>query len=469
MPGTICIQISNGQIDSRIGDLKEVNNMRSRFPRKGFTLIEIIIAIALLGLVVSAAGMFLGFSLKAQKLTSREAAIQAEVRKTSETLNNSIRVASVTFTVPESIFLSSKKEKWNYFGIENHTDIVQYIWNETTGLHDRRVLLTAGDGVLYNLYFDQSVTNTKLIQFNLDCFFDGSSEAKLKINTELEAINSVAVVDGGSTFNPSVAIAYRTDDRPLPESVTTNNTVHVAVAMVLDDSGSMDFDLNGKQPGDWGFDRNNVRKDIVREKAKALVDQFAGMGNVEVSIIPFANDADSHTPFYSLDNQTNVSIVKTKLNSLDGYGGTNTGDGLRRAYHLLYDHSRDPSKPETVYYIIALTDGNPTYYSWKNGAYQKDSADCYDVRGTGNSDPSDYCINYAKYIGSNLISSGVIDISTYVIGFTNVPTEVSKANQIAASALGTYFAATSAIELEQVFESITTTILHETWHIYGPY
>lgn len=458
----------------------------------GFTLVELTVVIVLLGLVISLAGQFINFSFLSQRKSIDEYDLQSEVRHASIVVNDAIRNSTVTFALPDDVFEGAKKDRWNYLGIENQKEIVQYTWNSTTNTHDRVVLIAARDDVFYNLTFDQKDPDSKLLEFNLEAYLAGREDQKINIQSELDALNSVAVEDGGSDDVPAVALAYRTDPAPSPEVQTTREEVTLAIALVLDDSGSMDFDMNGRDYWDWHYDQYNVRVDILQTKAKALIDQFALLanpdadpdaesGNIKVSIIPFANDADDVGPM--MDVVANKSQLKTKINGLSAYGGTNTGDGLRRAYYQLEQYNEDHPTDEIVNYIILLTDGNPTYYS-SNSHYSYDpqwnDSDCRYVRGTGQQEEPNLTnsMNYVQYIGQNLVVGRSLDIRTFVIGFTAVSSEVSRARSIAESACthatnenrrGTYYAATSAIELENVFTEITTTILLETWHIYGPY
>ena len=407
--------------------------------------------------------------------------LQSEVRHASTVINDAIRNSTVTFTLPEDVFSKPKQELWNYLGIENQNEIVQYTWNSSTGTHDRLVLVDARDDIFYNLTFNQEDPNSQLLAFNLEAYVAGNEDQKIKVNSELDALNSVAVEDGGSDDVPAVALAFRTDPTPNPEVQTTREDVTLAIALVLDDSGSMAFDMNGREYYDWHFDRYNVRKDILQAKAKALIDQFAALGNIKVSIIPFSDNAN--TVGSMLDATESKTTLKTTINSLSAYGGTNTGDGLRRASYVLEQYNTSHPTDEIVNYIILLTDGNPTYYSSSNRySYvpQSDNANCRYLMGSGQQEEPNLTnsMNYVQYIGQNLVVGRSLDIRTFVIGFTAVTSEISRAKSIAETACtltsnpnrkGTYYEATSAIELENVFKEITTIILRETWHIYGPY
>ncbi|HWQ78554.1 MAG TPA: VWA domain-containing protein [Anaerovoracaceae bacterium] len=456
-------------------------NLRAR---SGFTLVELIVTIVLIGMVIGLANIFFNFSFLSEKKVEDEYDLQASMRQASEVLNNTIRNATVTFALPESVFEGTKKAKWNYFGLEDGKEIVQYTWDPSAGTHDRKVLLAADPGITYSLYFSQDQPGSKMLIFHLSCLPDGNDAKKIEIETELSALNSVAVDNGGSEDNPAVAIAYRSDPKPNPEVISTQEEVTIAITLVLDDSGSMDFDMQGRQQGSHGFDSKNVRKTIMKAQAKKLIGDFAEMGNVMISIIPFADNADRTGAM--LSSTAYKDQLLTKINGLDASGGTNTGDGLRRAYYKLASYNTDNAGDEIVNYIILLTDGNPTYLSSMNAySYDPQTNDekCANVNGSGQETTTNMnnCMAYVNKIGQDLVVGKSIDIRTFVIGFSAVSANISRAESIALNACtstspanamtrrGTYYAAGSDIELENVFKTIKSTILQETWHIYGPY
>lgn len=458
-------------------------NRKGRSSKAGFTLVELMVTIVLIAMVVGLANIFFNFSFVSEKKVEDEFELQANMRRASEVLNNAIRNATVTFTLPESVFEEAKKTKWNYFGLENGNEIVQYTWNAGSGTHDRKVLLEADPGITYGLYFTQDQPGSKLLQFHLSCLPDGNDAKRIEIETELSALNSIAVDNGGSEGNPAVAVAYRSDPKPNPEVISTQQEVTIAIALVLDDSGSMDFDMDGRRRGEWGYDEKNVRRTIMQREAKRLIEQFAPMKNVKISVIPFATNANQTGAM--LDCFTYKNELITKINGLKSKGGTNTGDGLRRAYYKLAEYNEDNPSKEIVNYIILLTDGNPTYRSSTNTSSFIPmilDGDCPDNKVFGSGQPNEpnmtQCMDYVKLIGQNLVVGKSIDIRTFVIGFSAVSSDINRAIDIAQTACtsssnamrrGTYYEAGSDIELENVFKTITSTILQETWHIYGPY
>ncbi len=458
-----------------------------RFPiqnSRGFTLVELMVTIALLGMVIFMAASFVNFSFNLEKKSEAEYDFQASMRQASRVLNNELRNSSVTFTMTEEYFTGSKKEKWDYLGVESKKEIVQYKWNPTTETHDRIVLVSSNPAISYNLTFNQVHPNSKLVGFSLEGINSGDDGKKHIIQSEISAMNSVAVDDGGSPDNPAVAVAYRSDTAPKPEEITTRKDVTMLITLVLDDSGSMDYDMNGRSSGQSGFDRNNIRKNIMKNEAKKLIDKFVALGNIKVAIIPFSSSANNPGAFIDC-TVANRDSIKTEIDRLDASGGTNTGDGLRRAYYRINAYNTANSSEEIVNHIILLTDGNPTYYSsmYKNSYTAKTddgnvSGDY--IHGTGQETTANVnlSMNYVDSIGQTLVVGRTVNIRTFVIGFTAVPGGVSRARDIAESSCtsttnperkGTYYAAGSDVELESVFQEITSTILQETWHIYGPY
>jgi prepilin-type N-terminal cleavage/methylation domain-containing protein len=452
----------------------------------GFTLIELMVTVVLIGMVIGLAGVFFNFSFTSEKKVEDEFSLQASMRRASETLNNSIRKATVTFTLTKDVFKGTKKDKWNYFGVENGTDVVQYIWDGTK--HERIVLLKAETGISYNLYFKQNTPGSKLIEFTLECVPNGNDNKKITVKTELSALNSVAVDNGGSAEDPAVAIAYRSDPTPTPENVS------IAVSLVLDTSGSMDRDMGGHDPPQSG-DR---RITILKRSACSLIDTFAKYRNFKVSLIPFSSSANGLKAMADCTTTAAAATIKTNINALYADGATNTGDGLRQAYYQLeaYNTANASSTKKIANYIILLTDGNPTlmtvikeydYTDWwgikhyKYTTQKTTSGQCDYTDGSGSDADSDnvnYCMGYVRTIGEQLVVGKSLDINTFVIGFSAKQTEISRANDIAGYCTanpanpvrtGKYYLATDQASLDQAFGSIATTILQETWHIYGPY
>lgn len=440
--------------------------------RSGFTLVEIIVTMALMGMVLAIAGSFFNFSTILEKKSEGEFNFQSSMRQASRVLNNSIRDASVTFTLSEEVFSKAKIDEWNYLGIEDGKEIVQYVWNAGTATHDRVVLIPSSSAISYNLYFTQNKPGTKLLEFTLEGIDTNTSNKKLVINSEILAMNSLAVDDGGSSDNPAVAVAYRSDPTPKPEETVTQVPVNMLVALVFDNSGSM-----GDHMGE------GTRLSVLQTEANSFIEDLIALRNVKVSIIPFENDANNPGSFIDCTEANKASLTQ-KIQNFKAEGGTNTGDGLRRAYHKLQNYKNDPANQDENYvsYVILLTDGNPTYRtstskdSYTARTNDGDVTDEHYIFGDGGEGETNILnsMTYVNKIGTTLLAGTTSDIKTFVIGFGSVSGGWTNIKSIAANAnkdttATYYYEADGSAKLNEAFQQITTTMVNQTWHIYGPY
>lgn len=445
---------------------------------KGVTLVELVIVLALLTFGIGIAVNMILFSRNAQAKTLEEFDFQSEMRQSSQFVNDEIRNSTVVFAVPQSAF-NNKKAMWNYLGLKDSKTLVQYKWNESANDHDEIILYESDNDVSLNLMFKKKNLDSKLIEFTLQGYIDGKSDPKMTIKSELEAFNSLVVEDGGTPSYPATALAYRTDDTPVPTTKAGKKVV-AAVTLVLDKSGSMAWGMKGKDssPED---NTNPERMATLKNKANKLIEQFYNMtGNIYVSIIPYSSNANGTHTFRNAKDE--ITSLQSDISKLKANGATNIGDGMRRGFYALKIFSQNPkqidsslpSNTEVIPYLIVLTDGEPTKYSGTsttdNGSYRIADGDVNNsyIHGPGdkyNSKTTDY----VKKIADDLIKGGGLNIRTYAIGFTAVPAEITQAKNIAIHTNGKYFEANSDVQLEAVFDEIGETILKEMWHIYGPY
>ena len=440
--------------------------------RSGVTLIELVIVMSLIVVIISLAGTMMIFSSKSQAAVSREFQLQSDMRLASEVLNQQLRFSTAVFMLNEHQYQDSSdvKSGWSYFTLsDDNKEIVHYVWDKAANSHKKVSMVKAQSNILFNLNFNGVVSDSRMINFNLEGNIEGSGGSKVAVSTVLNALNAAVVDDSGTPISPSIALAYRLEDIPDPEKVK------VAVTMVLDKSGSM-----GDPMGGSGIGSSSIRISVMKEKAKELIDTFANMDNVYISLIPFSTNANN--PGVFLKAKDNKTSLKNSIDSLSANGGTNAGDGLRRSYYRHVDYV-DPSL-EILHYTILLMDGNPTFWPSTNGSSHyygtgniSDSTSYMGGNGSSTIDGSmDYIEDFSNlYIKKN-DSSQKVFMKTFVIGFTGVSAEVSRAQEIAnyhshatdGRIKGMYYAATNSSDLEAVFNSIVDFILLETWHIYGP-
>jgi len=144
---------------------------------------------------------------------------------------------------------------------------------------------------------------------------------------------------------------------------STSQTVSqpVDVALVLDNSGSMNYCMNGDQPSYFDPCRgdNAVRSAALKTAVTTFLngvdmqnETIANADNkVQVSLVSFAKSASTLSELTS-----NVATLKTRVKSLKPQGATNTAAGFREAKSTLDKDKRT----NAIKYVVFFTDGVPT-------------------------------------------------------------------------------------------------------------
>lgn len=276
--------------------------------------------------------------------------------------------------------------------------------------------------------------------------------------------------------NEEFIINYMIQPQPIPASdiIPDSYLKDKEIVLVMDSSGSMDWDINGKRT------RSNSKKriTIAKDAAKLFINNFSESNNVKIGLV----DYDEKARIKKVDG--NIMVNKNKFNNLKNRidnglkaeGATNIGDGLRRAYWILKNSANEDVKK----YIILMTDGQPTALSIKKKEYKLErrwTGWGYDyVRvpypiykledGTvkkdkiwnfGSNDPYGYALEYAKVIGSQKIAMEDPYIGTFIIGFSNGINK-NKLQQIADSSKGFYKEARTASDIKEVYEKLAEQI-----------
>lgn len=445
---------------------------------KGFTLIELIIAMALLGLIVLGSFSMLNFGNRVHRMTVDEYQLQSSVRMAMEKTNKIIRYSTALFAIPETSFKETNLSSgWNYIGVsDDKKEIVNYQWDNTLSRHVKEVIVPTQANVIYNLRFEKTNPQEKdnLLKFFIEVSVDGSSFKKMDIGSELETLNTLQIISYGSAANPATAIAYKGEERP--DSVVGH------IAMVLDNSGSMANNMAGSDSGAT----NTRRIAILKTEAKNIIDEFAKESNIDISLVPFSTSANNPKPFRNAS--INTADLKTDVDNLNALGGTNTGDGIRRAYKGLQSHNATLSSGVTASnYVIILVDGVTTFAS-----VAPTTAFTYITDGNNILDASSEYRNRSPYKatgqiagnGSSIDASGEAYVNlmggmiknnnfakVYVIGFSSNSNDLLSVNDIAAACGATsdrVFSANDATKLNQVFETIRQEIVNDLWYLQGP-
>lgn len=443
--------------------------------RKGITLVELIIVISLVGIIITLAGSMLVFSVNSFGIVEEEFQIQSGMRLASQVISNYIKESSAIFMLNEVQFDDSNlKNEWDYFALSaDKSSVIQYKWDNVGKTHVPNILANAYPGITYSLAFDKSVSDSLLSGFSIKAI-GNSGQVKVGIDNELNAINSVVVDNTGNVGNPAVAIAYRTSDIPDPSKP------RISVTLVIDKSGSMAWDLMGNTLS-GGYGNSNSRLSIMRARTLELINELEKIGNIHVAVIRFSDSANKSGNFNTLykigEHKSTIDNLVTSIN--EASGGTNIGDAMRRAYYI-HNNFKESNSGNLLHYNIQLMDGNPTYWTEKNGSYLylDGDIDSSNVKGSGGETVSnmDSSMLYVSKIGDNLYKLGNVEIKTFVIGFTANSANVNRLSNIAgyvtnstnSNIQGTYYEASSGEALQQVYKDISKKIEMDAWHIFGP-
>lgn len=290
--------------------------------KKGFTLVELLIALALVSLIIVTGTNPLLIGIKAHAITIDEFNVQSNTRYVSAKINTIIRDASGVFVLHREDD-ENLTEEWNYIMLnEDSTKLLEYVWDDVSKTHIPRELVVGINDVTFDLEFikNNPPDKDKLLEFNLNVKTGGIVR---EIKSELESKNALQVIDR-SYMNKGNTLAYRYDAR-LDEA----SNAQAVIAMVLDTSGSMAYNMNGNST------TNSSNKRITKMKAEAvrLVESLAKNNNIYISIVPFSSTANN--PKEMLKANSNLSTIRNQINGLSADGGTNTGDGIRRGFYKI--------------------------------------------------------------------------------------------------------------------------------------
>lgn len=488
---------------------------------KGFTLIEVLLTIALLSIVILGGTNLLTFSIKGHSLTLNEFDIQSNIRIASQNVNTIVRDTSATYLLHRDN-ANNLTDEWNYIMLNPEKNrLLNYVWNPSTNSHDVEELFPAIDGVSLDIIFnkDSAPHEDKLLEFAITV--SGAGETRT-IDTEIESKNALQIVDRSYLLAPNT-LAYRNDSR-----LDEVSNAQAVVSMVLDKSGSMGYRMDGNT---YVSNSNlnsfyHSRMKLMKAEATRLVVELADLPNVNISINPF--DSTANSSYAMVNAKTQLNVLKTRIDGLVAGGGTNTGDGIRRGFYRIkeFNELSDNINKTNKNFMIILVDGVTTfssvhkatvehqgyleynagniyYYNGKMYTYYDRNYQRYYYRHlnpilyvTGNDNINNSSANtdtnYAsgRYFGFgddldpygkayvDLIGEMVQsykegtneEIKVYVIGFSAVTSDYGSLGDIAVATTGdtVYYEAGSSEALEEIFRAIQRDISDALWHIGGP-
>ncbi|HZX21486.1 MAG TPA: vWA domain-containing protein [Clostridia bacterium] len=477
--------------------------------RKGVTLVELILALALIGIIIAIGTNIFLIGNKSQKAAVLEAEMQANTRLVSEHINNIMRFATKTHTIPRSSFQYSedgvRDPITSYIGITKEGHVVIDEPGEAGQPRKIQYLFKKQEGIDYEIIFD-TVSDAdgnemdKVLSFSIV----GKRDGKIvnEIVSKVDILNSINIDHLGTPSDPAVALAYSMVDPGSQEWIEMSPDAYIT--LVLDRSGSMAWDMDGKST----YINNNKRIEILKEKALKMMDRLANLDfNIYVSVVPFSNNANNPYDFINLQDTNGLTEVKNLINGLSADGATNTGDGIRRAYYRLRNKADNLKSTgqiddysDITQHMMILVDGETNTETRKiTGTFLWFVTAEHMTFEDGNTNNSvavgnrrtvsvgDNNNNYVNFIGDNLIKpykythEGVEKqaINSFVIGFSNLTKDHNSLQAIGNSVLGKqfehldgtmkpYILATNADELDFAFEQFEAEVENSLWVITRP-
>ncbi len=503
---------------------------RRNIRRKGFTLVELVIVLGLASVIILGSVNLVLLGTRTQKVTVDEYTLQSGIRRATEQVNQIVRYSKAVFAVPKTFNESASvmDPGWNYLMVsQDKKSIVIMRYNDETGEWVEETVVEPVENILFDLRFykDEDAGSDTVMKYVISAYFTDSkgqiTAEKALFESTVEAVNSVQVVGKGTVASPSIALAFRGDGQTSGRG--KNEIAYITI--VVDVSGSMNLTPDGK--GKTSKERTDsriayLRKALVGDQNNpepGIIQMFAKEENIFVSLIPFSTTANHPNPIaysasggdykiYEVYQKAQGKELIEKVKALKAYGGTNTGDALRRAYYMHSDFRakmRIDENTRVHHYMIVLVDGETTYeveegnwekrydpkhdsYYWafsSIGKYYLDKGNiktvrsmysytsnpgvAYAITGDGNTDI--YNSPHVSAAGAliNSFEEGT-GIRSYLIGYA---ADLSTHVDFIGNAIGTdpdhiYRYDDEDFDLEEVFKSIANDIMADFWILSGP-
>ena len=262
----------------------------------GFTLVEVILAVALVSFVIILSSNMLIFGTNSQKLTVKEYSLQSDLRRATEQTNELIRYSKAVFAVPESFVspVSAMDPGWSYLMVSpDGKRIVDMEYDDGLKTHVEKVLVEESKGILYGLSFDkdESANGDTVLKYKIHVYnSDGAgnkTDEKIFYETTIETINAIQVVDKGTESSPSIALAYRSDGQTSGKG--KNQIAYITI--IVDISNSMNNKPNG-----GGSSSSETKDSRIYKVREALIGD--GTNNGKGIIQLFSKEENELSPFH---------------------------------------------------------------------------------------------------------------------------------------------------------------------------
>ncbi len=374
--------------------------------------------------------------------------------KTTIENDSSVQI-TITWTNPgqgsKEIWYSLNGEDVIYHQLKENgnKDLIDDIVIEKNSIIDNKLYILIQEGNGNGAYKKSEV------DLELEDDEETETDTEIKIKAPVNMVRNTN--KNQALINEEITVSYKFQPQPIlaeniiPEAYLKDKDIIV----VMDTSGSMDWDLNGNSSNSWYYDGPS-RMDIAKNAAELFVNNLKDDERVNISLVTYDYNAEIRQDIVNLSS--NYTNVINKIRSFTAYGGTNIGDGLRRAYHRFTDS--DSRK-----YIVLLTDGEPNWFTydkinssgilwWKHLEsidYKKDEGASNKIQ-----DSNYYGLDYAKVI-SNMIGSSSKDINNFFIAFSSAGNS-NKLKEISEESNGYYKEALDAQAINDVYDKISEQI-----------
>lgn len=392
--------------------------------KRGFTLMEIIIAVAIFGIISVGITNFSQQSQSMFKNSSTRYEIQTDVIYTSNSFNEAVRESTANFLLNKSKYDPANvvekadgsldvaplnlSEEWNYIGLNHDSSrIYKFIWDKATSTHipieltlsekgnskhkieyamtlnhgQKEILekiqalklkspMTSEDKNQLKILENAAKDNRSVLQYTISGkivddkgnLLDGKPANEYSTSSMVEAVNTKQVIDR-SEGKTVTAIAYRNT----PLNTNSSEKVRPAIVLVLDFSGSMNYGMDGnKNPRD--VDR---RVTLLKRKYTELLNGFAKMGDVELYVVPFSNysfSSENYTGNLAANQPFNIkatsagddSELKRAQSALNGLRAL-SGTNYGDGLRVGLNYLENASSSRT--YMLVLSDGQPSFYN----------------------------------------------------------------------------------------------------------
>ena len=227
----------------------------------------------------------------------------------------------------------------------------------------------------------------------------------------------LSVTKSEVVIGEDIIINGRIIPKPFETEVPTKEIV-----LVLDVSGSMKEEVNSL----CDMDRfkycvehkkiGNHKSTKIFELKKAannFIDKMKDVPNLKIGIVTYSKEAEiKRDTKKALIPASNVDGLKKIINGLNADGGTNTGEGLRKATYLL--NSNTENDKSAIKTVVLMSDGMPTYRTVKGNSVNlylntdiENRENKTSIAGNGSLDDGENNTKYAMEIGK------IIDAKNY--------------------------------------------------------